>query len=60
MTTKLYGVRNNTNTGNSLSECAVMCRGLHVTDVIQFIPELLLWIQVTPCISCIYKCSIYS
>ena len=29
-----------------------MCRGLHVTGVIRFISELLLWIQVTLCISC--------
>jgi len=30
----------------------VTCRGLHVTGVIRFVPELLLWIQVTLCISC--------
>ena len=29
----------------------VTCRGLHVTGVIRFVPELLLWIQVTLCIS---------
>jgi hypothetical protein len=31
---------------------SVTCRGLHVTGVIRFVPELLLWIQVTLCISC--------
>ena len=31
---------------------SVTCRGLHVTGVIRFVPELLLWIQVTHCISC--------
>ena len=36
---------------NKIQRC-VTCRGLHVTGVIRFVPELLLWIQVTLCISC--------
>jgi hypothetical protein len=40
------------NTFNLVLSTSVTYRGLHVTCVIRFVPELPLWIQVTLCISC--------